>query len=430
MPFSNLVSYLITIIVLLFSSITWSSPQKPLEIVFWHSMAGQLGEQVRLLTQAFNQRQHEFVVKPLFKGNYTETLTSYACAFRAKHPPQLVQVFEVGSSAMLMPKGIVKPVETLMREQGLSINEEKFFPAVKNAYSENHQLMALPFNTSVPVMFYNADAIAAAGWGNKPFPQTWDELELLAEQLIKDGYDCAYTSAYPSWILIEAFSAIHGLTLFDGDSHATAAKHKQMVQHLQRLQEWQKKHYFQYGGRTDDATVLFTSGKCPIISQSSGSAAGFSALVPFHLGVAPIPLDTKISPTRHNNVVGGAAIWVSAGQAPEMERGIAQFLNFLSQSKTQQTWYQNTGYLPLEGFLILAKGGNQQKILSIAALDLNNLIQTESQALTGPQNQIRTINDQMLEAIFSTMTPPKVAMNHAIQRAKHAMRRFENNTRG
>lgn len=399
----------------------------PNDIIFWHSMAGQLGEEVNRLAQQFNHSQTDYRVIPIYKGDYAESLTSFAAAFRAKHPPQLIQVFEVGTSVMQSPKGIIKPVDVLMREQGMSIAKSQFFPAVLEKYSDNGVLLAMPFNISVPVLFYDADVLAPFGVSSKSFPRTWDSLESLAKSLHDAGFACTYTTAYPAWILIESYLALHGLTVMEGDSVTYNNKH--MMSYIERMRHWQKKHYFEYGGRGDDATVLFTSGRCPIFSQSSGAYVGLSELVPFRLGVAPMPVDVSASASRHNNVVGGAALWVVAGQSSEMERGIAQFLVFLAQPAIQKSWYEHTGYLPLETQFNSSQDKHSHSILGIAAFDLDNDKEEHHQTLQpGPQNQIRAINEQMLEAVFSGMMSTKDAMDNAVLRANHVLRRFKKNT--
>ncbi len=44
------------------------------------------------------------------------------------------------------------------------------------------------------------------------------------------------------------------------------------------------------------------------------------------------------------------------------------------------------------------------------------------------QNQIRTINDEALETIFAGIKTPQQAMDDAVVRANHALRRFTRNT--
>ena len=383
-------------------------------------MSGQLGLEVNKLASQFNQSQANYEIMPIYKGDYIESLTSFAAAFRAKQPPNIIQVFEVGSSVMRFPQGIVKPVDVLMHEQGISIPSEHFLSAVRTTYSENGHLLAFPFNVSIPVLFYNADVLAQFGITSDTFPKTWDAFEVLVKRLHDAGFLCAYTTAYPAWILIESYAAIHGLTEIYTNAH--------MIAHIKRMRRWQKQHYFDYGGHMDDPTVLFTSKICPLFSQSSGAYAGLSDLVAFHLGVAPMPLDKRASTVRYNNVIGGGAIWVVAGQTSEMERGIALFFAFLAEPNRQHVWYENTGYLPLVSQVRPPSNGHYSSILDIAEFDLNNKIEPPHALQWGPQNQIRSINDQMLESIFAGMMNTEKAMAKTKIRVEHVRHRFSHNT--
>lgn len=407
---------------------------KPIEITLWHSMAGSLGAEIQALAKGFNQSQKNYVIKPIYKGDYIESLTSFAAAFRAKQPPSIIQIFEVGTSTVLKPKGIIKPVDELMQEQNIALPKDSFFPAIRAYYSEQGQLMAMPLNSSVPALFYNADALAKVGYTNATFPRTWNEFETLAAKLKKAGFSCVYTTAYPAWILIESFSAIHGLPLIDKTTKKAVYNHKIMINHLNRLKQWQHAHYFEYGGRTDDATILFTSGRCPLLSQSSGAYSGLAALVPFHIGVAALPLDTEAGLPRQTNVIGGAALWVVGGQSKEAYKGIALFFNYIAQPSVQQHWHENTGYLPLgiKGIYQQLAMDNKHPSLALAQSELGIINSQENTfSLKTPrlnaQNQIRIINDEELEAIFAGIKSPEQAMNDAVKRANHALLRFENN---
>ncbi|MBA3536210.1 MAG: extracellular solute-binding protein [Tatlockia sp.] len=403
---------------------------KPVEILMWYSLAGQTGEELRQLVAHFNEGQKNYAVKLIYKGEYTEALTSFAAAFRAKQPPAIVQIFEVGTATMLHPKGIIKPVDELMQEQGLSLPKENFLPAVRAFYSKANHLLAMPFNTSIPVIFYNADLLEKLGYGENSFPHSWDEMEVLASRLKKAGNSCAFTSAYPSWILLESFSAIHGLPMVKTQPLRADYNNKAIIYHLKRLKRWQTQHYFEYGGRASDATVLFTSGRCALFSQSSGSYNSLAELVKFRLGVALLPLDTKVSKIRYNNVAGGAALWAVAGQQPIVYRGIAEFFSYLAQPEVQLHWHQRTGYLPLgtQGIYSLLREKSRHPALALAQIDLASQQKNDLFLHLGPQNQIRTINDESLEAIFAGIKKPKQAIDDAVKQANYSLFRFIRNT--
>ena len=75
--------------------------QAQIEISWWHSMGGALGEWVNDLAKDFNGRQKDYKVTPVFKGNYDESMTAAIAAFRAGNAPHVLQVFEVGTATMM-----------------------------------------------------------------------------------------------------------------------------------------------------------------------------------------------------------------------------------------------------------------------------------------------------------------------------------------
>ncbi|KTC68062.1 glycerol-3-phosphate-binding periplasmic protein precursor [Legionella birminghamensis] len=409
--------------------LSWSVWASPVEIVFWHSMAGHLGDEVESLVQAFNQSQADYRIKPVYKGEYTDSLTSFAAAFRARKPPAIVQVFEVGTATMLSPAGIHKPVDELMREQQIDFPQQYFLPSVLTFYSEKGKLQAMPFNTSVPVLFYNKTELAAVGVSEANFPKTWDELEVMLDRLKQKGQVCGYTSAYPAWINIESFSALNGLALTDPVKGNAIYNNAAVLNHLKRLQRWQKLNYFEYGGRASDATALFTSGRCALFSQSSGAYNSLAEMLQFPLGVARLPIDSQIAAERHSNVAGGAALWAVAGQSPEVYRGTALFFQFIAQPKIQKQWHLNTGYIPLglSGIYSELARESQHPVLTLAEQELGTPQNEYMGHYQGPQNQIRAANDEAMESIFAGIKTPEKALNDAVNRANYLLIRHKRN---
>ncbi|MEP2716578.1 MAG: sn-glycerol-3-phosphate ABC transporter substrate-binding protein, partial [Pseudophaeobacter sp.] len=58
------------------------------EVQWWHAMGGANGERVNKIAEDFNATQSDYKVVPVYKGNYTETMTAAIAAFRAKEHPQ------------------------------------------------------------------------------------------------------------------------------------------------------------------------------------------------------------------------------------------------------------------------------------------------------------------------------------------------------
>jgi sn-glycerol 3-phosphate transport system substrate-binding protein len=404
-------------IILLCQFTPYVSAQETLTI--WHSFAGSLAHQFQSMADQFNNSQSDYRVNLVYKGNYIESLTSFAAAFHAGHPPDMVQVFEVGRDAMVAAQDSLSPVDTLLTPEQVS----RLLPAVKQYYSRNQILMAYPLNVSVPVMYYNKEALQKVA-PNQPFPTTWQAFELVLTKLKKAGYGCGYTTAFPAWLHFESFASLHGLSLIAPDN-PKAVRYKQpaIIHHLYRLKRWQQQRFFRYGGRDSDATHLFTSQTCVIFSQSSGAWQSLQKMVKFPVGIAPLPVDKDISHTRYANTFGGAALWVVKPKSPQKKSGVQAWLSFLAQPNTQWDWYLNTGYLPM---VDIEHVQPQSELLKIASQDLIHA-QTSAPITWGPQNQLRIILDQAMESFFSQSESVESALDYAEKQANYRLHRFDKN---
>src|SRR6202140_2979259 len=129
------------------------------EIQWWHSMTGKLGDKVNEIAQKFNASQSDYKVTPVFKGQYDESMAAAIAAYRAGNPPQIVQVFEVGTATMMAAKGAIKPVYQLMAESGEKFDPKAFLPAVSSYYSDTSgHLISMPFNSSTQWLYVNDEA--------------------------------------------------------------------------------------------------------------------------------------------------------------------------------------------------------------------------------------------------------------------------------
>ncbi len=141
-----------------------TAAQAVTEIQWWHSMTGKLNDKVDEIASKFNASQSAYKVVPVYKGQYDESMTAAIAAYRGGNPPQIVQVFEVGTATMMAAKGAIKPVYQLMAEQQQPFNPKAFLGAVYSYYSDTSgHLLSMPFNSSTQVLYINDDAFKKAG---------------------------------------------------------------------------------------------------------------------------------------------------------------------------------------------------------------------------------------------------------------------------
>src|SRR5881396_2901047 len=184
------------------------------EIMWWHGMSGELGKQLEKLATDFNASQSDYRIVPSYKGNYTETVTAAIFAFRSRSQPAIVQVNEITTATMMAAKGAIYPVFEMMREEQEPFSPTAYLPAVSGYYADvAGNMLSFPFNASTPILYYNKNLFRSAGLDPETAPKTWPEVGAAAKKLRGSGAVCGFTTAWPSWIHVENFSAYHNLPI-------------------------------------------------------------------------------------------------------------------------------------------------------------------------------------------------------------------------
>lgn len=417
-------------------SVMAAQVQAATEIQWWHAMGGELGEKVNEIADKFNASQDDYQVVPVFKGNYTETMTAAISAFRAKEQPHIVQVFEVGTATMMAAEGAVYPVYQLMEDTGQAFDPSDYLSTVTGYYTSNDgKMLSMPFNSSTPVLYYNKDALAKAGV--EP-PKTWEEMGEAGRKLLDAGYKCGFTTGWQSWVQLENFSARHNVPFatenngFAGLDTELAFNSPLHVKHVQQLADWQKEGIFSYGGRRSDSAPKFYSGECAMYMNSSASYAGVKNNAKgFEFGVAQLPNWGEAIQQPQNSIIGGATLWTLQGHDKDDYKGVARFYSFLSSPEIQADWHQFTGYLPITHAAadLTRKQGfyNQNPGTDVAITQMTSVEPTaNSKGLRlGNFVQIRDIINEELENVWSGKDSAEAALNRAVERGNKLLRKFE-----
>jgi len=411
--------------------------QAQIEIQWWHSMGGQLGEALNELANKFNAEQKDYKIVTSYKGSYPESMTAAIAAFRAGQAPHILQVFEVGTATMMAAKGAIKPVYQLMKEQGEPFDPKAYLPTVTGYYSDPQgNMLSLPFNSSTALFYIDRNKFKQAGLPPVP-PKTWKELVAAAEKMKAAGQNCVYTTGWPSWVHVENFSAWHNLPIgtkqngmagLDTQFTINSPVH---VKHIEMLADMAKRGLFTYAGRTNQADSRFAAGECAMATISAGALGNIikTGKTDWQISVLPYHDDVKGAP--QNSVIGGASLWVMSGRKPEEYKGVAKFMSFLSRSEVQMDWHVKTGYVPitLAAFDMTRKSGFYDKNpgRDMAVRQLTNKSPTEnSKGLRfGNFVQGRTVIEEELEAAFAGRKSAKAALDDAVRRGNEILRQFE-----
>ena len=416
---------------------TCVSAQAQTEIQWWHSMTAVNNEWVNDLAKQFNESQKEYKIVPTFKGVYDESMTAAIAAFRSGNAPHILQVFEVGTATMMASKGATVPVGKIMTDAGLSFDPKAYIPAVAGYYTApNGQMLSFPFNSSTTIFYYNKDAFKKAGLNPDVAPKTWPEVFEAAKKLKASGHSCPMTLAWQGWTQLESFSTWHnvefatkanGMAGMDSRLKLNSPLH---VKHIDNLGKAAAAGEFVYKGRASSAQASFTSGECAMIQTSSGFYGDVAKNAKFAYALAPLPYYPDVKGAPQNTVIGGASLWVMAGKKAEEYKGVAKFFDFLSQSKVQAASHQRTGYLPvtMAAYDLTEKSGFYQKNpgTDVAVQQMIRKVTDNSRGIRlGNYVQIRTIEDEELEQVWSGKKSGKEALDSIVKRGDELLVRFE-----
>ena len=406
------------------------------EIQWWHSMSAALGDWVNDLAKQYNESQTQYKIVPTYKGSYDESMTAGIAAFRSGNAPHIIQVFEVGTATMMASKGAIVPVAKVLNDGGFKFTPGDYVPAVAGYYTApNGQMLSYPLNSSTTIFYYNKDAFKKAGLNPDKAPTTWPEVFEAASKLKASGHSCPFTTSWISWTQLESFSLWHNTLFasknngFDGTDAKLLVNTPLHVRHFENLAKASKNGSFVYKGRGNAADASFPSGECAMITGSSGLYARVSKEAKFAYGISTLPYYADVKGAPQNTAIGGASLWVMAGKKPAEYKGVADFLNFLNDTKVQAASHQRTGYLPVTmgAYKLTDASGFYEKKpgTDVAVTQMIRKATDKSRGIRlGNFVQVRTIADEETEQIWTGKKTPKEALDTIVQRGNEQLARF------
>jgi sn-glycerol 3-phosphate transport system substrate-binding protein len=251
-------------------------------VSFWHAMDGKNAEVLTKLVNDFNAaHQGKIEVKATYAGKYDDAITKYKAAIQSKSTPDVIQIYDIGTQFMIDAKQTV-PMQAFIDRDKVNVGDLQ--PNITGYYSVGGKLNSMPFNTSMPVMYYNKTLFKKAGLDPEKPPTNLEEIRAAAEKLSKKAggpADYGFGAAIYGWLL-EQFIATSGSEYCDQgngrDGKATKVQFDQGAA-IDVVTWWQKMVKdglaANTGRDTKSAQAAFKSGQLAINLEST--VAGSSA---------------------------------------------------------------------------------------------------------------------------------------------------------
>jgi sn-glycerol 3-phosphate transport system substrate-binding protein len=408
------------------------------QISMWFGLGGRLMEEVLAQCDRFNAAQDEVFINCSREGTYDEIFQKAIAAYRTGNQPHILQVVDRGTGSMML-SGAVYPAYRLVSEFGLDIDWSDYFPQIGNYYADTQgNYWAFPFNSSTAMVYYNVDAIRAAGF--EEFPRTWEDVDALMRALReKAGFDCTMAWRWDLWVDLEQFSAIHDIPVstrangYEGLDAELRFNQTRFVQHMERQLGWYKDGLVRYDMEFSALRDLFVRGECPIFFDSIAGLAAMKAMTAdtaLNWSAAELPHYAEVEP--RNNLIGGAALWVFDGFTREEYEAVGKFFSFIARPDQQILWSDATGYVPVTVSAyeqLLAEGyydrpENLPRKLAIQSLLRAEPTENSKGIRLGNWIEIRNIVVEELQRTLTGDQTVQVALDNAAARGNTLLRRF------
>ncbi|WP_322884590.1 extracellular solute-binding protein (plasmid) [Sinorhizobium medicae] len=199
----------------------------------------------------------------------------------------------------------------------------------------------LPFSVSVPVLFYNADLIAAAGSDPASFPTTWSEVIELADRIHHgDASAVGIYYDHDSDYMFQAIMGSFGSPFMEGDRVGFGGPQgMRAYEVLGDIAETGDAYMSR-----EQARQAFIGGKIGIFANSSSILGSFTDQIgsAFELGVAPFPLEVDDGRVP----AGGNAVVVLTND-PSKQTAAWNYVKFATGPRAQTIMATTTGYAPV-----------------------------------------------------------------------------------
>lgn len=408
------------------SSIDNVTISKPVTLEFWHTQTGPNKDKLEALIKDFQAKNPNITINAQYVGNYTQLYQKIQTAIAGGQTPDIAVAYE-NQVADYQTASVIVPLEDYVKSKKYGLTQDdyldilqtyrydNFYPNIKN------QMLSFPFTKSVMVMYYNMDALKAAGIDQPP--QTWDEFHKDALAVSKGGVK-GYAISIDASLFDQMVPSLGGQIMNDTQTKYIF-NNQAGLQALSLLQSMVKDgSAYQIAKQYDDQND-FGAGKAVFTLSSSAGLAFYKQVVDqggkFAWGVAPPPHGPGQQPYTD---LYGANISIFKS-TPEKQLAAWLFIKYFTSKEINPDWSTTTGYLPIR-----ASGLNdprvQARIQSLPqykqVLDIQQYGVPEPSP-RGSEAARQHIADMMTAAILDPNKDPKSLLDEAVNQCNSELQK-------
>ncbi len=312
---------------------------------FWYALGGDSGKAVEELVSQFNESHPTIQVVPTYQGDYTTAMAKVYSAITGNALPNVAQL---GGAPLLGSSGAILPVSDFTTGDS-TFDLQKIYPAFREYNTVGGVMWSMPFNNSVPILFYNKDLFKAAGLDPEKPPKNTDEL-LAAAQALTVSTDA---SGIPSqwglntrddthWFL-STFFLENGAEIVNEDQTEMLYNSAKAVEMLQMWSDWVNSYKIMPPNQHNEAQSDFLAGKLGMYLSSSSAINSVQSDAPFSVGTAMYPAVGN----SWQVPLGGGSLVIFKNEDERLRNASWEFVKFMASEQSSIYLATHSGYIPI-----------------------------------------------------------------------------------
>ena len=406
-------------------------PAAAVEISFYYPIAvsGPLTKIIDAMAADFEKANPDIKVKPIYSGNYGETLAKALTANKSGSPPQ-VAVLVASDTLTLIDEDAVAPMDQFVKTPADKAWLDGFFPAFMMNGRYLGKTYGVPFQRSTQVMYWNKDEFKAAGLDPDKPPQNWDQLVEYGKKLTKQDASGKVTqwglivpSGVTSHWFLQGFTTQNQAKLTNEAGTEAYLHTPAAIEALSFWTDLARKHKIMQEGIIDtgNAPNEFIGGRAAIMFHSTGNLTNVKNNAKFPFGVAMLP-ERK----QRGSATGGGNIYIFKKSSPEQLEASFKFVKWMTSAPQAARWGIATGYVAgRQDAWDTPEMKQHQKDFPPASVALQQLpfCAPEFETHAGPRTT-KALEDAIAASLTGTKTPDK-ALADAQAEANRILRSYK-----
>ncbi|WP_055527887.1 extracellular solute-binding protein [Streptomyces graminilatus] len=325
----------------------------PVTVTLWHGVGGPAGVALQQEIDAFNKANAgKIVVKASFQGSYADAIAKYTSSIRDGGTPSVMVSNDITTGYLRDTKQTVS-AQAMAAANPKDLDLDQLRPAARNYYTADGELLAVPLNTSMPLLYVNDKLLDRAGVDRSTLG-TLDGVAAAARAVhAKVAGVKGIDMPLDGW-WFEQLTAAAGVPYCTPDNGRkgkgataltlTSAPQRAAIGTMAKLAT--DGVALNTGVDGSAALSAFAAGKTAMMFNSSGAIGGLKEAGMTGYTALPYPLSGPKGTS--GAAIGGAAMWVDqAGHSKAEQVASWKLISYLASAPAQERFAEASGYAPI-----------------------------------------------------------------------------------